>query len=131
MSSNFEFIKKIQRFVRTENGCRRDSVATKSVSSQFSAQLTTPRARINKTVPHYVRCSKHKDKLAPDYFEPKNVVEQLRCGGVVPALALLDTQRATHTRSFWLVIIFMTTPGTTARRAQSSRPEIIQLRKPT
>jgi hypothetical protein len=47
------------------------------------------------------------------------------------ALAVLDTQCATHTRSFWLVVIYSTTAGTTARRAQSSRPEVIQLRKPT
>ena len=63
-----------------------DAVLWQSVSSQFSAQLTTLRFKIDKTVPHYVRCSKHKDKLAPDYFEPKNIVEQLRCGRVVESV---------------------------------------------
>lgn len=85
-SSTFGLIQKIQRFVRSENRSGRGSVATRSVSSQFSVQLTTLRARIDKTVPHYVRCLKPNDDLAPDYFEPKNVVEQLRCGGVLEAV---------------------------------------------
>jgi myosin V len=85
-SSNFDLIQKIQRFVRSEDRGGRGTVATKSVSSQFSSQLRTLRARIDKTVPHYVRCLKPNDELAPDYFEPKNVVEQLRCGGVLEAV---------------------------------------------
>jgi myosin V len=85
-SSNFDLIQKIQRFMRSEDRGGRGTVATKSVSSQFSTQLRTLRARIDKTVPHYVRCLKPNDDLAPDYFEPKNVVEQLRCGGVLEAV---------------------------------------------
>ena len=74
-STEFDLIQMIQRFVRSEDRGGRGSVATKSVSSQFSSQLRTLRARIDKTVPHYVRCLKPNDELAPDYFEPKNVVE--------------------------------------------------------
>lgn len=85
-SSNFDLIQQIQRFVRSEDRGGRGTVATKSVSSQFSSQLRTLRARIDQTVPHYVRCLKPNDELAPDYFEPKNVVEQLRCGGVLEAV---------------------------------------------
>lgn len=85
-SSTFGFIGDIQKFVRTEDRGGRGTVATKSVSSQFSAQLKTLRTRIDKTVPHYIRCLKPNDDLAPDYFEPKNVVEQLRCGGVLEAV---------------------------------------------
>jgi hypothetical protein len=48
--------------VRSENICRRGSVANKSNSSQFSAQLNTLSVKIDKTVPHYVCCSK-KDSL--------------------------------------------------------------------
>lgn len=86
MSSQFDLIQNIRRFVRVEERGGRGTVATKSVSSQFSAQLRTLRARIDETVPHYVRCLKPNDDLAPDYFEPKNVVEQLRCGGVLEAV---------------------------------------------
>jgi myosin V len=85
-SSTFVLIQKFQRFVRSEDRGGRGTVATKSVSSQFSSQLRTLRARIDITVPHYVRCLKPNDDLAPDYFEPKNVVEQLRCGGVLEAV---------------------------------------------
>jgi myosin V len=85
-SSTFDLIQKFQRFVRSEDRGGRGTVATKSVSSQFSSQLRTLRARIDITVPHYVRCLKPNDDLAPDYFEPKNVVEQLRCGGVLEAV---------------------------------------------
>lgn len=85
-SSDFDLIDKIHRFVRSEDRGGRGTVATKSVSSQFSSQLRVLRSRIDETVPHYVRCLKPNDELAPDYFEPKNVVEQLRCGGVLEAV---------------------------------------------
>jgi myosin-5 len=85
-SSTFEFINEIQKFVRSEERAGRGTVATKSVSSQFSTQLRILRARIDETVPHYIRCLKPNDELASDYFEPKNVVEQLRCGGVLEAV---------------------------------------------
>ena len=85
-SAEFELIAKIQRFVRTEERAGRGTVATKSVSSQFSTQLGVLRTRIDKTTPHYIRCLKPNDELVPEYFEPKNVVEQLRCGGVLEAV---------------------------------------------
>ncbi|GKY97418.1 hypothetical protein MPSEU_000700300 [Mayamaea pseudoterrestris] len=85
-SSSFEFIEEIQKNIRAEDRGGRGTVATKSVSSQFSTQLRELRSRIDETVPHYIRCLKPNDDLAPDYFEPKNVVEQLRCGGVLEAV---------------------------------------------
>lgn len=85
-SSTFNLIGMIQQYVRTEDRGGRGTVATKSVSSQFSTQLRVLRSRIDTTVPHYVRCLKPNDDLAPDFFEPKNVVEQLRCGGVLEAV---------------------------------------------
>ena len=85
-SAEFSLIAQIRRFVRTEDRAGRGTVATKSVSSQFSSQLGVLRARIDKTVPHYIRCLKPNDELVPDYFEPKNVVDQLRCGGVLEAV---------------------------------------------
>ena len=85
-SSDFELLSNINRFIRAEERGGRGTVATKSVSFQFSAQLRTLRSRIETTVPHYIRCLKPNDELAPDYFEPKNIVEQLRCGGVLEAV---------------------------------------------
>jgi len=85
-SSTFDLIGKIQKYVRTEDRGGRGTVATKSVSSQFSTQLKILRSRIDTTVPHYIRCLKPNDFLAPDCFEPKNIVDQLRCGGVLEAV---------------------------------------------
>jgi ankyrin repeat protein len=85
-SSDFDLLLDINRFIRAEERGGRGTVATKSVSFQFSAQLRTLRSRIETTVPHYIRCLKPNDELVPDYFEPKNVVEQLRCGGVLEAV---------------------------------------------
>lgn len=85
-SSDFGLLLEINRFVRAEDRAGRGTVATKSVSHQFSAQLRTLRSRIETTIPHYIRCLKPNDELAPDYFEPKNIVEQLRCGGVLEAV---------------------------------------------
>jgi ankyrin repeat protein len=85
-SSDFEILLDISRFVRAEDRAGRGTVATKSVSFQFAKQLRTLRSRIETTVPHYVRCLKPNDELCPDYFEPKNIVEQLRCGGVLEAV---------------------------------------------
>lgn len=85
-SSDFGLISEIQRFVRSEDRAGRGTIATKSVGAQFSEQLRTLRSRIDTTVPHYIRCLKPNDELVPDYFEPKNIVEQLRCGGVLEAV---------------------------------------------
>lgn len=85
-SSSFGLIGEITRFIRSEDRAGRGTVATKSVSSQFSSQLRTLRSRIDETTPHYIRCLKPNDDLSPNYFEPKNVVEQLRCGGVLEAV---------------------------------------------
>jgi len=84
--SDFGLIAKLRSFVRTEARGGRGSVATKSVGTQFSSQLKTLRARIDETVPHYIRCLKPNDELIADYFEPLNIVEQLRCGGVLEAV---------------------------------------------
>ena len=85
-SSDFELLLDISRFVRAEERGGRGTVAAKSVSFKFAQQLKTLRSRIEKTVPHYIRCLKPNDELCPEYFEPKNIVEQLRCGGVLEAV---------------------------------------------
>mmetsp|Transcript_25317 Transcript_25317/g.56231 ORF Transcript_25317/g.56231 Transcript_25317/m.56231 type:complete len:2153 (+) Transcript_25317:556-7014(+) len=85
-SSEFGLIHNICKYVRSEERGGRGTVATKSVGAQFAAQLKTLRARIDTTVPHYIRCLKPNDDLVPDHFEPKNIVEQLRCGGVLEAV---------------------------------------------
>ena len=86
-TSSFDLIHQIKNYIRVEQ--RKGgggSIASKSVGSQFSSQLHALRTRIDTTVPHYVRCLKPNDDLLPHCFEPKNIVEQLRCGGVLEAV---------------------------------------------
>lgn len=76
----------LQPFIRSEDRDGRGSVATKSVGAQFSAQLAQLRSRIDATVPHYIRCLKPNDELVPDSFDPRMIIDQLRCGGVLEAV---------------------------------------------
>jgi serine/threonine protein kinase/ankyrin repeat protein len=85
-TSDFDLIQDINRFVRSEDRGGRGTIATKSVSHQFAAQLRSLRSRIEKTIPHYIRCLKPNDDLIEDFFEPKNIIHQLRCGGVLEAV---------------------------------------------
>ena len=85
-NSNFKLLTSIQKYVRSEGRKGRGTVVTKSVGSQFSAQLKTLRTRIDVTTPHYIRCLKPNDDLICNKFEPRNIVEQLRCGGVLEAV---------------------------------------------
>ena len=48
--------------------------------------MKTLRERIDITTPHYIRCLKPNDELKKNRFEPKNIIEQLRCGGVLEAV---------------------------------------------
>lgn len=84
--TDFDLLAHIRQFIRSEGKEGRGSVATKSVGAQFSAQLTQLRSRIDTTVPHYIRCLKPNDELIPDSFDPRRIVDQLRCGGVLEAV---------------------------------------------
>lgn len=62
------------------------SVGRATVGGQFRRQLKNLRAKIDATSPHYVRCLKPNDNLAPDQFDTAIVAEQLRCGGILEAV---------------------------------------------
>jgi len=84
--TEFDLVAHIRQYIRSEGKEGRGSVATKSVGAQFSMQLTQLRSRIDFTVPHYIRCLKPNDELIPDSFDPRRIVDQLRCGGVLEAV---------------------------------------------
>ena len=86
VSSNLTPFISQQKYIRSEDRDGRGSVATKSVGAQFSTQLRELRSRIDTTVPHYIRCLKPNDELVSDCFDPKMIVDQLRCGGVLEAV---------------------------------------------
>ncbi|KAL9685470.1 hypothetical protein QQ045_022920 [Rhodiola kirilowii] len=59
-----------------------------SIGTRFKQQLQTLLETLNSTEPHYIRCIKPNNLLKPAIFEGKNVLQQLRCGGVLEAIRI-------------------------------------------
>ncbi|KAK2986359.1 hypothetical protein RJ640_026623 [Escallonia rubra] len=58
--------------------------ASKCSFQQLQALLET----LSGTEPHYIRCVKPNNLLKPSIFENSNVLQQLRCGGVMEAIRI-------------------------------------------
>ncbi|KAJ8494164.1 hypothetical protein OPV22_015885 [Ensete ventricosum] len=59
-----------------------------SIGSCFKLQLQSLMETLNSTQPHYIRCVKPNNILRPSIFENFNVIQQLRCGGVLEAIRI-------------------------------------------
>ncbi|XP_061353959.1 myosin-12 [Gastrolobium bilobum] len=59
-----------------------------SIGSQFKQQLQSLMETLSTTEPHYIRCVKPNSVLQPGIFENFNVLNQLRCGGVLEAIRI-------------------------------------------
>ncbi|KAJ7955936.1 Myosin [Quillaja saponaria] len=59
-----------------------------SIGSRFKLQLQSLMETLNSTEPHYIRCVKPNNALRPAIFENSNVIQQLRCGGVLEAIRI-------------------------------------------
>ncbi|GAB4855374.1 hypothetical protein Ancab_023997 [Ancistrocladus abbreviatus] len=59
-----------------------------SIGSRFRLQLQQLMDTLNSTEPHYVRCVKPNNLLKPAIFENVNIMQQLRCGGVLEAIRI-------------------------------------------
>ncbi|KAL6535163.1 hypothetical protein OROMI_026537 [Orobanche minor] len=59
-----------------------------SIGSQFKQQLQALLETLSATEPHYIRCVKPNNFLKPAIFENSNVLQQLRCGGVMEAIRI-------------------------------------------
>ncbi|KAH9665080.1 Myosin-17 [Citrus sinensis] len=59
-----------------------------SIGSRFKLQLQSLMETLNATAPHYIRCVKPNNVLKPSIFENFNVIQQLRCGGVLEAIRI-------------------------------------------
>ncbi|KAK7308383.1 hypothetical protein VNO77_41987 [Canavalia gladiata] len=59
-----------------------------SIAAQFKQQLQALLETLNATEPHYIRCVKPNNLLKPGIFENNNVLQQLRCGGVMEAIRI-------------------------------------------
>ncbi|XP_044494983.1 myosin-17-like [Mangifera indica] len=59
-----------------------------SIGSRFKLQLQSLMETLSATEPHYIRCVKPNNVLKPSVFENFNVIQQLRCGGVLEAIRI-------------------------------------------
>ncbi|KAL2600798.1 hypothetical protein GLYMA_10G164200v4 [Glycine max] len=59
-----------------------------SIGSRFKLQLQSLMETLNSTEPHYIRCVKPNNQLKPAIFENVNIMQQLRCGGVLEAIRI-------------------------------------------
>ncbi|XP_038696506.1 myosin-17-like isoform X2 [Tripterygium wilfordii] len=59
-----------------------------SIGSRFKLQLQSLMETLNSTEPHYIRCVKPNNALKPGMFENFNIIQQLRCGGVLEAIRI-------------------------------------------
>uniref|UniRef100_A0A453Q2S7 Myosin motor domain-containing protein n=1 Tax=Aegilops tauschii subsp. strangulata TaxID=200361 RepID=A0A453Q2S7_AEGTS len=59
-----------------------------SIGSRFKQQLQSLLETLSSTEPHYIRCVKPNSLLKPAIFENQNVLQQLRCGGVMEAIRI-------------------------------------------
>ncbi|CAN1131393.1 XI-2 [Linum perenne] len=59
-----------------------------SIGTRFKQQLVSLLETLSSTEPHYIRCVKPNNLLKPAIFESKNVLQQLRCGGVMEAIRI-------------------------------------------
>ncbi|KAF5195221.1 Myosin [Thalictrum thalictroides] len=59
-----------------------------SIGTRFKQQLQSLLETLSSSEPHYVRCVKPNNLLKPAIFENHNVLQQLRCGGVMEAIRI-------------------------------------------
>ncbi|KAG8391355.1 hypothetical protein BUALT_Bualt01G0179200 [Buddleja alternifolia] len=59
-----------------------------SIGARFKQQLQSLMETLSTTEPHYIRCVKPNAVLKPGIFENFNVLNQLRCGGVLEAIRI-------------------------------------------
>ncbi|KAL5822430.1 hypothetical protein ACOSQ4_020330 [Xanthoceras sorbifolium] len=59
-----------------------------SIGARFKLQLQSLMETLSATEPHYIRCVKPNNVLKPAIFENSNVIQQLRCGGVLEAIRI-------------------------------------------
>ncbi|KAF5177222.1 Myosin [Thalictrum thalictroides] len=59
-----------------------------SIGTRFKQQLQSLMETLSTSEPHYIRCVKPNTVLKPGIFENYNVLNQLRCGGVLEAIRI-------------------------------------------
>ncbi|CAM0882392.1 unnamed protein product [Alopecurus aequalis] len=64
------------------------SSKSSSIATRFKMQLHELMETLSSTEPHYIRCVKPNNVLKPAIFENTNVLQQLRCSGVLEAIRI-------------------------------------------
>ncbi|XP_042488470.1 myosin-17-like [Macadamia integrifolia] len=59
-----------------------------SIGARFKLQLQSLMETLSSTEPQYIRCVKPNNVLKPAIFENSNIINQLRCGGVLEAIRI-------------------------------------------
>ncbi|XP_020549831.1 myosin-9 isoform X2 [Sesamum indicum] len=67
-----------------------------SIGSRFKLQLQQLMDTLNSTEPHYIRCVKPNNLFKSSIFDNANVMQQLRCGGVLEAIRISCSGYPTH-----------------------------------
>jgi myosin-5 len=98
-TSELALLKEIASSIKSKSAAVTVGKRKTSVSSgrKFSNSLKSLRLRIEQTKPIFVRCIKPNDDLVADKFQARNVVEQLRCSGVLSAV---EVSRAGYSNRF-------------------------------
>ncbi|KAI8553406.1 hypothetical protein RHMOL_Rhmol05G0013600 [Rhododendron molle] len=75
-----------------------------SIGSGFKLQLHSLMDILSSTEPHYIRCVKPNNVLKPAILENLNIIQQLRCGGVLEAIRISCAGYPTR-RSFYEFLV--------------------------
>ncbi|KAF9680424.1 hypothetical protein SADUNF_Sadunf06G0119800 [Salix dunnii] len=77
-----------------------------SIGSRFKLQLQSLMETLSSTEPHYIRCVKPNNLLKPAIFENANIIQQLRCGGVLEAIRISCAGYPTRRTFYELLLRF-------------------------
>ena len=72
------------------------SATFNSIGRRFMGDLSTLLVELSAASSHFVRCIKPNASLSPAAFEPRMVLEQLRCGGVFDAVEVMQSSFSTR-----------------------------------
>ncbi|KAG0604572.1 hypothetical protein M758_10G181000 [Ceratodon purpureus] len=75
-------------FPKSADEGSKSSYKFSSIGTRFKQQLGALMETLNTTEPHYIRCVKPNMLNKPGRFENQNVIQQLRCGGVLEAIRI-------------------------------------------
>jgi myosin-5 len=75
-------------FPKSADDGSKSSYKFSSIGTRFKQQLGALMDTLNTTEPHYIRCVKPNMLNKPGRFENQNVIQQLRCGGVLEAIRI-------------------------------------------